>query len=499
MKSRSFKTALILGTFVFTFAGATQAATYVYMYGSSAQYNFWTNYFPTLLQSLGCATGTQKYTNTDGKSQVTVGTNCPALLSSDDGTSDGCIYLSYSSKASWDAIDAILGVYDPNNSGSAPNQDSTGKTCAGNQRPVATLVPDEYGYKHISYICQSITIGTSDVEGPAFTQMSNGTQFGPLDPNDYAISRVFNNGTGINDSTLQRIEYKVGTTVIRNPQIPLAYPFAFYVNPGVKTYRCSPSASTNPNEFCVDDANCGGTAGSHTLCSAQTIDNLTRLQIVALLSGGIGDWSDFGVYYPAKPVTLCMLHAGSGASATLDYGIMEGNGWGNALVQTEQRVCGSAGCTGGLPYVYFNDGISDLQNCMKWADGQTFYRADTLDPGQQGGAIGYMDADNANNAHYIQIQYNGVWASRITMHDGIYDNFWAVSRLYVPYDLKLGQVLVYNSILTALKIPSNITDTTVGGTRGEYYGSFAELNFSRISSRSYPSVYSPADSPANPN
>lgn len=497
MKSRLFKTALILGASVLAFGGAAQAATYVNIYGASAQYNFWTNYAPALLANLGCAVNVTKYTTSDGKSQVAVGTGCSEALSSDDGTSDGYIYLSYSNKASWDAIDAVLGVYDSDNNGGG-NRDSTGTTCADNQRPVATCVHSACG-ANATYACQIITIGTSDVEGGVFTQLSNGTQFGPLDPSDTAISRVFNNGAGIDDSALKKIKYMVGSTTIINPEAPLAYPFAFYVNPGVTAYRCGTSASTNPNKFCVDDANCGGTAGSHTLCTAQTINNLTRLQIVALFSGGIGDWSDFGVYYPAKPVTLCMRHAGSGTSATLDWGIVEGNGWGTGLVQTEQRVCGSAGCTGGLPYVYFNAGTGDLQNCMKWADGQSFSGADTLDPSQSGGAIGYMDADNANNTHYVQIKYNGAWASRITMHDGIYDNFWTINRMYVPAGLTTAQVSIYNTILTALKTPGNITNATVGGTRGNYYGSSTELNFGKGSSISYPSTYSPADSPASPN
>ena len=122
---------------------------------------------------------------------------------------------------------------------------------------------------------------------------------------------------------------------------PIAYPFGFYVNPGVKSFRCTyASGAANVNNFCVDDSGCGGTAGNHTLCTAQTINNLTRLQVVALFSGVVSDWSDFGVYYPAIPVTLCMRHAGSGTSATLDYAVMN-NGWGNALYEirtTENRA-----------------------------------------------------------------------------------------------------------------------------------------------------------------
>lgn len=491
MKARLFKTALILGASVFAFAGAAQAATYVNLYGASAQYNFWANYAPTLLQSLGCAAGAQKYTTSDNKSQVAVGTGCPAALSNDDGTSDGYIYFSYSNKASWDGIDAALGVYDSSNNGGAANQDSTGKVCADNQRPVATCVHGACG-ANATYTCQDITIGTSDVEAGAFTQQSNGTKFGPLDPNDAAISRVFNNGNGIDDSTLTKVTYKVGTKVITNPETPLAYPFAFYVNPGVQSYRCN--AGSYLNNFCVDDSNCGGTAGSHTLCTASTIDNLTRLQIVALFSGGIADWSDFGVYYKAKPVTLCMRHAGSGTSATLDYGIVEGNGWGTALAQYEQRAS-----SGSSPYVYFNDGTGDLQNCMKWAYGDSFSGSDSLATGEQNGAIGYMDADNANTTEYVQIKFNGVWASRIAMHDGIYDNFWTVNRMYVPAGLTTAQVSVYNTILTALANPSNITNATVGGTRGNYYGSSNELNFLKGASGAYPYTYSTAVNPASPN
>ncbi len=496
------KGGLILGASVFVFAGAANAATYVNLYGASAQFNFWTNYAPTMLHDLGCAAGAQKFTTTDGNSGVAIGTSCPSSLSSDNGTSDGIIYFSYTNKASWDGIDAVLGFYDLSNNASVANTCSTGA-----ERPVATCNNSSCS-AGVTYTCQTINIGTSDVEASAFSQQSNGTQFGPANAGGPQLTRAFtqtNGSAGISVSALppsNHYQAAGSSHKIQQPETPIAYPFSFYVNPGVKSYTCTSVVGTAyfVGSDCADDAQCGGTAGGHTNCTSGTINNLTRLQVVGLFSGIIADWSNFGASYPAQPVTLCMRHAGSGTSATLDWGIMEGNGWENGLAQYENRAN-----TASPPYIYFNDGTGDLRNCLKWANGDTSFSVtqgyDALATGEQGGAVGYMDSDNANTTDYVQVKFNGVYANRLAMHDGIYDNFWTINRMYVPFGLTAAQVSVYQQILNELGNPANITNATVGSTRGNFYGSSVELNFTKTNSTVYPYSYSPVSgaNEANPN
>ena len=191
---------------------------------------------------------------------------------------------------------------------------------------------------------------------------------------------------------------------------------------------------------------------------------------------------------------------------------MEGNGWGNGInVQNEQ----DAGA-GSLPYVYYNDGTSDALNCLEWAGGQHFAgHADmsALDPTAVGGGIAYVDADNTPyaggtagtapfGAYTGPIKYNGVAPSRVTMHDGLYDDFWTVNRMYVPAGLTPAQLTIYTTgILAYLNTPANITDATVGGTRGETYGAAVELNFPKTSDTGYITNYDPCSGAncANPN
>ncbi|MFZ0927331.1 MAG: hypothetical protein WAN11_01945 [Syntrophobacteraceae bacterium] len=509
MKARLLKTAakgLILGASIFALATGAQAATYVNLHGATAQYNFWSHYAPTFLSSvMGCTVAsTNSFSTADGKSTVTIGTSCTGIPSGDahngpNGNTGGAgdepnaIYFSYSNKASWDGVGAVIGQYSASNNGGAANPCSTNF-----ERQVATCPDDActgFTTTTAPYICQPIDIGASDVEASAFVQTSTGTLFGPLDPGTTQITRGFTHANALNVSGLPASgHYTSGSYSVKNPETPISYPFSFYVNPGVEAYQCA--SGIHQGSYCADDRNCGGTAGDFTICTLSTITNLTRLQAVALFSGTIKDWSEFGAAFPAHPVTLCFRHAGSGTSATLDWGVMNGNGWGTHIYGFGENRAS----TGTPPYIYFNDGTGDLKNCMNWAAGATFSGADGLASGEEGGAVGYMDSDNANaSGLYTQVAYNGQFASRVAMHDGIYDDFWTVNRLYVPSGLPQQVVDFYAAMLTALKTPANISDANLGGGRGEFYGTFGELNFPKATSPTYPSAYSASTTPATPN
>jgi len=477
---KALKTAtkgLVLGASIFALAGVANAATAVdfNLYGASAQFNFFTNAAPAFLTGqLGCtsANATPLLAAGDANSALTIGTNCSSVGGAN-------INFRYSSKASFDGIEAVQGVQDPNAVTICSNK---------SQRPMATLSSDGVTMLPTTSTasCQTVTIGTSDVQASSFLQQSHGLLLGPL-------------GGVQTDLTFNGVP-ATGLTV----DAPIAYPFAFYVNPGVTSTRCLPTSPTAAavDSFCFDDSTCGGTAGNHTYCTAQTIDNISRLQAVLLFSGQILYWSDFGTangatggYYTTKPVTLCLRHAGSGTLATLDLGIIRGNGWGSGLVQFESDAGGGPSA---LPYTYFNNATGDMKNCLIWAAGNTngVTPMATLDPTAVSGAIGFMDADNPNTTSYTQIKYNGFAANRVNMRDGMYDDFYAINHMYRNTgDLNSSQTAIYNTLLSYISNPANINTSTVGAGKSLTYGAASELRVSKApgGDTSYPQVVTPLD------
>jgi hypothetical protein len=581
MKARLFKTiakCLILGVAILAFAGTAQAATYMNLYGASAQYNFWSNFGCTYLKSdVGCSACNGPYITSDGNSAVVVGTGCPTALSNagnvppQDGTESssndylpdsssittsgiaavpssftadngsGMVYFSYSNKASWDGVDAVLGVYDTANNGFVnPCSESGADNSNGAQRPVATCNYTAGGCGTAGakgsaiYVCQAVHIGTSDVESTAFTQKSTGYVLGP-NSSGSVVTHNFGSG-GISVTSSFKVGNYTSTTLpvsgtytsdanagtyanysINQPEQPIAYPFSFYVNSGVQSYRCASAGASGYaqwsglGQLCYDDSWCGGTAGvggqfgGGSNCTAQTIDNLSRLQVVALFSGSVTNWDEFGTdFYPSKGVVLCLRHAGSGTLATLDWGVMKGNGWGTGLVTAANRTNSSGKpAKSSAPITYFNNGTSDMKNCLAWADGNATYSGGTWDttPASTSlsGGVGFMDSDNANSGgDYIQVKFNGIRASRVAMHDGIYDDFWTVNRMYTSaLSTQLTDLIAI--MVNVANVPGNINTATVGSTRAYTYGASSELNYAKPTSGTYPNSYSGAANQATPN
>ncbi|HYA42299.1 MAG TPA: hypothetical protein VEF34_13415 [Syntrophobacteraceae bacterium] len=507
MKSKLFRNVaqgIIVAVALLLVGGVAQADTYMNMYGTSEEANLWTGSSGlgmTLLTNLGCTSKKSYTTITDSnntKSTLVVGGGCT-------GTDGGFIFLTYTNKASWDGIDAINGVFDTANWGTYNSTYTTltptANPCGagnGDQRPVATAAScpgDATSCTGIAFSCQHIQVGVSNLEEAAIIQTTQGRLKGPM--GGAYTCRGSQSQCNQTTATAAWPPYAGSSATA---QQMLAYPFAIYVNPGVTSYRCSSaSGTTYYNNFCIDDSNCGGTGGNHTLCIAQTIDNLSRQQIVALLSGQISNWDQFGVYYPSKPVTVCMRHAGAGTLSVLDLGVMQGStdgkGWGWDMTTSENPVTSAAG----PPYFYFNDLQSDETNCLAWADGKTFSGQDSLPSSVKSGAIGYVDADNAdvstscansplnpgswtNVGCYQRIKYNGWLPTRITMHDGIYDSFWTVDRMYYNTSganaLSPQQTTIMNQMISLAGNPTNLNSTTIPN-QYLYYASPGELNFIR--------------------
>ena len=400
---------------------------------------------------------TNSFSTADGKSTVTIGTSCTGIPSGDAhngpngntggaGNKPNAIYFSYSSNESWDGISAVIGQYSASNRGGAANP------CSSNfERPVATCPDDActgFLTNNAPYVCQTIDIGTSDVEVSAIIQTSTGTLFGPLDPGTATITRGFTHAKALNVSGLPASGYSASlpSYSVKNPEQPIAYPFSFYVNPpnaatgstGVVANQCASGSPLYAGFVCADDRNCGSYVATsycdYTCCArtgpltmpaapalrsriaaawmvlpptavldpnssaaphprAMPVLPILRKRIAAVLtrrtltanrpspsptSPGSRQWRSSAALsktgassaqlFPRTLLPFAFNMQAQGASATLDWGVMNGNGWGKHIYGfAENRAS-----TGTPPYIYFNDGTSDLKNCMNWANGASF-------------------------------------------------------------------------------------------------------------------------------
>lgn len=452
MKKSLIKSAIV-GVSILALAGVATADVDINLYGASAQYNFWNKFAGTFLtQQMGCTDTPQSAG--DGTNGITTATTCGSF---------GAITIRYTSKASFDGINAAIGQYDPQ-----ANDYSKLPACPDNhQRYMAKDLT-------LATACETVNVGASDVDALSFAQESHGLLLGPL--GGAQTDRVFSADT-LPTSAVGPFEgktvvlnghTKLNGIPIPNPQTPMAYPFAFFVNNNVQSYRCTSVGADAPSN--IDgacDPNDAKSCGTGGVCEEKTIDNLSRLQAVALFSGSVGDWSDFGPAFPALPVTLCYRHAGSGTHCTLDLGVMEGNGWG-AGMQTLEAPADPANInyTGSYPYIYFNDGTGDLVKCMQFVAGDTKDgNGNTMadyDSAAVGGAVGYMDGDHAAPSSSTgPIKYEGVAVNRNTIENGLYDAFFTSNRLYIDTTkLSSDQQEVYYRMLEYLT-PANVDQVSV--------------------------------------
>ncbi len=526
--------ALLIAAVLGLTAGTASAITYFNIYGASAQYNLFTansldsSFLGTGAGGLGCTTYVGQFTTADASSAVSVATGCPTSIAP-----DGEVHLSYTKKASWDGVEAVGHFWDQANYGQGGNNAAwppacpVGGVCTGscpadnlnehNYRWVANCAAGGCGAgNHATYTCQPIHVGASDVEPTAFSQQSTGSLLGPLDPQDSLANGVsytqrsfllddgLTPGVDINFPNNSQFTYtdaidlaNYAVSGVPQPAGPIAYPFAFYVSPGVTASQCV--GGTTPGQLCSTTGTgtqTYGCAGGGTCTSGLTITNLSRLQIVSLFAGKIKHWSDFGEWFTDKPVTLCMRHAGSGTHATLDLGVMQGvdgNGWGDAIVQTEQRATNVTQAT--LPIAYFNDQSTDIANCLNWAGNRSSvanpsggavdtYYSDPNGSTSQNGAIGYQDGDKSNGTYYTQVLLDGVLPNRATMRNGVYNNFWTINRMLIGDTVTSAANLtkIYQDLYAFLTNPTNIT----ASSKGDFYGTSGELYPLKSTSLSFP-------------
>jgi ABC-type phosphate transport system substrate-binding protein len=211
-----------------------------------------------------------------------------------------------------------------------------------------------------------VTVGASDVPVECFTQASAGALKGPL--GDTWTTRNFK----------QNPMSWSGADACK----PLVVPFAFFVNNSVK------------------DA------------SGNIVGNITRDNAELIFSGSVYDWADLadsnGQPFAAKPVNVCLRHAGSGTHASIDAYL-------TSPLIVAQYVEGSTGTN-----FYFNDGSSDLMKCVNGSGSWT-----------GAGAIGYADADQSLGSYTStsRTALNGVAVSAAAIANGNY-NFYGLQQLY---------------------------------------------------------------------
>jgi len=376
---------IALAAAVLTGAAVTaQAAdTDIYMYGASAQRDYWKDLGSDFLTAtvadggLGCTSAHKA--QADSNYVIIKGVGCSAT--------GGDVYINYSSVASIEGVRASLAL--------APNDSSLNDTCGGNNamREVANKTTCTWpawpsvGTCSTTKTCADITAGTSDVEVSSFTQESHGQLNGQVGGGwkDYVL-------TGSEDVSAM-VHYK-----------PTIVPFAFYAN----------------NE----------------LGSAQPVGdlaNFTRTQAVNLFSGKIATWDMLkGFEAFGDEVQLCLRHAGSGTHATLDKAVFRDDtkDAGLTLVTTEE--------TGTAPYAYFYQSSSKaapsagMKECIETNGGNGLFSGVI--------AVGYLDADTANTLNLHQMMYQGSpavdaenRAAGLTndyINKGSYD-FWSAQNVYV--------------------------------------------------------------------
>jgi hypothetical protein len=350
-------------------------------------------------------------------------------------------------------------------------------------------------------------VGASDVNASSLIQISKGAKLGPMGipgTDDGAIAASDNvygpaSASGLSTKTFTAIDANASSpNVLTNNANHLAVPFAPWVNKGVTWKKC---AGDSNKSFCMSDADCTG----GDTCQSTTINNLTRLQMVLLFSGKVTNWGSFGSYFDAKPVILCLRHAGSGTHSTLDNAVMK-TSWGGTLVNTAKtnystngnvQTYNVAGLTSGtstsLNYIWFNNGTPDMKTCL---DGQIYDSA--LAANQAGradlGIVGYMDADQANTADYVQVKFDGVDATRQAVRNGWYDYYTMQNIYYNASDATnftpVSTLITNNTygLIAFAQNPANILNGIgiSGVNESNYWATKGELRFTKGSDTSYP-------------
>jgi ABC-type phosphate transport system substrate-binding protein len=441
----------ILGAALLAIGSTANAGLYsVNLYGASAQYTFWTTSAPEILKSgvasyFGpCATANIYNGRTsDNKHGITVCIGDTAfggyaarptggMSIQNVSGSNHTVVIRYSSKASYDGINAVQGI-NPEASPECTNRGERLMADLGSQEQSLTAYGSTPG-TIAGTVCNDVMIGASDVNAKTFSQKSNGALLGTR--GGAATSR------NISGYTISSANY--------NDSKPLIVPFAFYANNNVP------------------------------------FNNMSRLMATQIFSGQVYDWNQFNPALPSLPMAVCMRHAGSGTLATLDAAVMRGD---YGLVENEVNASSIdyVGNGGIQPLTWFNDGSGDMKNCL--ADHGTTVAADRANTG----AVGYLDADNTATDSK-QLTYEGESPAKVRdgsgniidspIADGRY-SFWSAQNLYWYKNEPTATKNLITGLYNYARNPANLTVAKLGAV-ANFWCTESELLVGKDADKQWP-------------
>jgi hypothetical protein len=178
------------------------------------------------------------------------------------------------------------------------------------------------------------------------------------------------------------------------------------------------------------------------------------------------------------PIKACLRHAGSGTHATLDAAVMRGD---YPLVTQEITPAHPLYLIGLAAETYFNDGSSDLMDCVGGGGTKS-----GVIPGYSAvGAVGYADADKVTGTPIYNGSYGDVdtmtWmgepAVKSNIVNGTYD-FWSAQWLYVaPAD----DTSLVQAFAAYAANPANMPSS-----RAPYWAAQGEMNVEKATDFTFP-------------
>lgn len=500
---------LVLAAVAVMVAGSADAAIHqVNIFGASAQFKFFQGTMTDFLaDELGCATGDIYSYYSDDEIELTAGgttgkrdtaiavclgdTPVGTLTSTSAGvpsavsiTVDGSsrtvpagstVVVTVTSFASFEGPRSVLGI-DPDGNGATDGCTATDRAIID---PASVPVGDwgtgviaapkfsdgGVGNTAATMVCADIHLGTADVKSETFSQTSSGYRNGPCGGADQFRSVVGETVPG----SANYLNYE-----------PFAVPFAFFLNNRVGSGKQIPFNNisramainiysglvTNWNQF-RPDLDLDGTAGEAGDLDWTDTNGNGQLD-AGEAAAGSGD---------SLPIIACLRHAGSGTAATLDAAVMKG-----AALVSAQNPSVTNVLISQLPYVYFNNGSSEMIDCVSGDCSGAYGAGDSNAPTDAFGAIGYADADKVGGVTGQPIGdagfeikrafYNGVDATRVTIANGQY-SFWGANQVYqakadTNEELALGALLMETYAGDATNLPSS---------KAAYWASQSELTF----------------------
>ena len=494
-------TLLIAMAAVLAFVGNAAAATYkINLAGASAQAKFWRTAASAFLSTqLGC-TQTSIAEFSEEKDGIVQGTGC-GFPSAGDSNTVQIAYLAIASYAGCENAPGCLNqdMADPSTCNFVQDFDNPG-ACTGQ-----TPSPVHLGASDVPCECLSQTskgyedgydADASDGDG------SCGQESGALpnpggDPNNWQSYGPYDNALPARMTQYASVAVPFGFIVNDSVQM------AVCTNPGTANEddiaydptgnECDPSdpapcqgyadcdkasktclAGVNAGNSCSDPEECPLYDNSEYDCVKKPLKNLSRIKLVAIFSGAVTKWSDFGPafdvvaghddlpgpsgwngphdaqdYVDNDTIVACMRHAGSGTHATME----------NVVMRSDASLINKTDCD----RVFHYRSSSDLtEDCV-----QRFP-----------GSIGYVDADkilgkdDTQNIHVIK--YQGVSPNRFTIANCEYPFFAEQQTFYDPDCVDNDLDTLADDLNAFAAIAANLNDDDFGA-KADFWATQDEL------------------------